>query len=60
MTCSQADKTCPVVKGAETRIAIPYDDPKEYDGSILHIQTLNLQNYLFQEISNLNIQSVTF
>ncbi|KAA6438943.1 protein-tyrosine-phosphatase [Dyadobacter flavalbus] len=32
MTCSQADKACPVVKGASSRIAVPYDDPKEFDG----------------------------
>jgi protein-tyrosine-phosphatase len=33
MTCSQADEACPVVLGAEERIAVPYDDPKESDGS---------------------------
>lgn len=33
MTCSQADQNCPVVSGATTRIAIPYDDPKAFDGS---------------------------
>ncbi len=32
MTCSQADKNCPIVYGATTRIAVPYDDPKEADG----------------------------
>jgi len=32
MTCSQADKACPIVRGASERIAIPYDDPKEADG----------------------------
>ena len=32
MTCSEADKNCPVVFGAATRIAIPYEDPKEADG----------------------------
>jgi arsenate reductase (thioredoxin) len=33
MTCSTADKACPIVKGAALRIAIPYDDPKEFDGT---------------------------
>ena len=32
MTCSQADKACPVVKGASSWVAVPYDDPKEFDG----------------------------
>jgi arsenate reductase len=33
MTCSQADEACPVVKGAAARVAVPYDDPKAFDGS---------------------------
>ena len=33
MTCSQADKNCPVVMGAALRAAIPYDDPKAADGT---------------------------
>jgi protein-tyrosine phosphatase/arsenate reductase len=33
MTCSQADAACPHVRGASHRIAIPYDDPKAFDGS---------------------------
>lgn len=33
MTCSQADEACPVVKGASARVAVPYDDPKAFDGS---------------------------
>lgn len=33
MTCSQADKHCPFVAGAAERIAIPFDDPKEFDGT---------------------------
>lgn len=31
MTCSHADENCPLVIGASTRIAITYDDPKEFD-----------------------------
>ena len=33
MTCSDADKNCPIIFGAETRFPIRYDDPKEYDGT---------------------------
>ncbi len=31
MTCSQADEACPIVFGADKRIAIPYEDPKVSD-----------------------------
>ena len=33
MTCSHADKNCPLVAGAEDRIPIPYDDPKDFDNT---------------------------
>jgi arsenate reductase len=33
MTCSNADRNCPTVQGADHRVAIAYDDPKEYDGT---------------------------
>lgn len=33
MTCSHADEGCPVVFGAAQRISLPYDDPKEADGT---------------------------
>jgi protein-tyrosine phosphatase/arsenate reductase len=33
MTCSQADANCPVVEGATQRVSIPYDDPKDFDGT---------------------------
>jgi protein-tyrosine phosphatase/arsenate reductase len=32
MTCSHADKNCPIVSGASIKIAIAYEDPKEADG----------------------------
>lgn len=35
MTCSHADENCPWVAGASARIAITYDDPKEFDGTPL-------------------------
>ncbi len=31
MTCSHADENCPLVLGASGRIALTYDDPKEFD-----------------------------
>ncbi len=33
MTCSHADAGCPFIAGAEERIPITYDDPKEFDGT---------------------------
>ena len=33
MTCSHADENCPVVVGMEKRISLPYNDPKDYDGT---------------------------
>ena len=33
MTCSRADAGCPLVLGAAERIAIPYHDPKDFDGT---------------------------
>jgi len=35
MTCSHADKNCPLVLGSSARIALTYDDPKEFDGTPL-------------------------
>jgi len=37
MTCSQADENCPLVLGASKRIAITYDDPKEFDDTLLEV-----------------------
>jgi len=31
MTCSHADENCPLVFGASARIALTYDDPKNFD-----------------------------
>jgi protein-tyrosine-phosphatase len=33
MTCSDADQNCPFIPGASMRLAIPYEDPKEFDGT---------------------------
>ncbi|MFZ6001445.1 MAG: protein-tyrosine-phosphatase [Bacteroidota bacterium] len=33
MTCSHADENCPLVIGATQRIALTYNDPKDFDGT---------------------------
>lgn len=33
MTCSDADQNCPFIPGASLRIPVPYDDPKDFDGT---------------------------
>ncbi len=33
MVCSDAADNCPVVVGASQRVALSFDDPKEYDGT---------------------------
>jgi protein-tyrosine-phosphatase len=33
MTCSEASDNCPFISGCDLRIALPYEDPKAYDGS---------------------------
>ena len=38
MTCSHADENCPLVLGATKRIALTYDDPKEFDGTPLEAE----------------------
>lgn len=32
IVCSDADKECPVVEGAAIRLALPFEDPKAFDG----------------------------
>ncbi|WP_224996621.1 protein-tyrosine-phosphatase [Cesiribacter sp. SM1] len=33
MTCSDADQNCPFIPGAELRLPVTYDDPKNFDGT---------------------------
>lgn len=33
MTCGHADEHCPVISGATLRVALPYEDPKDADGT---------------------------
>ena len=39
MTCSSADKACPMVFGCDKRIAITYEDPKKSDGTVQQTET---------------------
>ena len=60
MVCTDADTNCPVVPGASTRFSLPYDDPKEADGTsevsrVYHNRSLLIAsevNYLLQQIKN--------
>lgn len=38
MTCSHADENCPFIPGTEKRIAVNYDDPKEFDDTPLEAE----------------------
>jgi len=35
MVCSEAEEGCPFISGAEYRIALPFEDPKAFDGTDL-------------------------
>jgi arsenate reductase (thioredoxin) len=60
MTCSHADQNCPLVTGAEKRISLPFDDPKDFDGTALeekkyHERVLEIGreiSYAFSRIRN--------
>ncbi|MEO8269488.1 MAG: hypothetical protein ABI557_07210, partial [Aureliella sp.] len=41
MVCSEADAECPTVSGASLRLAMPYLDPKMYDGSVFEAAKYN-------------------
>jgi hypothetical protein len=61
MTCTQADEACPVVPGAEARFGLPYDDPKQADGTPEEttrydercLQIATEQLYLMHQLSRL-------
>ena len=61
MTCSQADKGCPIINGAEKRIPITYEDPKAFDNtSSLQTEKYNERSlqiatelkYIFSQINS--------
>ena len=39
MTCSSADKGCPMVFGSDKRIPVTYEDPKKSDGTPQQTET---------------------
>lgn len=52
MTCSHADENCPYIPGAEKRIPLRFDDPKEFDG-------MDKENEMYDERSK-EIATVMF
>lgn len=59
LTCSQADKGCPFISGAEKRIPINFEDPKISDGTLQQtevyknrsIQIATEMMYIFSQIT---------
>ncbi len=59
MTCSQADGNCPVIKGADKRIPITFEDPKASDGTLQQkavynersLQIATEMKYIFSNLS---------
>ena len=49
MTCSDADKKCPVVRGADKRIFLPYQDPRISDGSDLEKSAYDQSCYIIAQ-----------
>ena len=41
MTCSDADQMCPVIKGADKKISLPYSDPRVADNTGLEKEVYN-------------------
>ena len=38
MVCSDKDANCPVVTGAAKKVSLPFEDPKNYDGTPLEAE----------------------
>jgi len=61
MTCSHADANCPFIPGAEKRIPVKYDDPKEFDNTPQQAEKYHERSnqiaaemlYVFSKISQL-------
>jgi arsenate reductase len=59
MTCDQADQSCPIVPGADKRIKLMYEDPKEFDKTENEEQgyfekSMEIANELFYIFSKLS------
>ena len=60
LTCSHADENCPFIPGAEKRIPLNFDDPKDFDGTPLEAekydercrQIATEMFYVFSQIKN--------
>ena len=60
MMCTDAEANCPFVPGALTRVAIPFNDPKAFDGNsqVLKAYSATMMEigiqilYLFNQIKN--------
>ena len=60
MTCSDAENNCPLVKGAEAKFSLQYEDPKKYDNTKIEKTGYNKtsekiaseMNYIFYKIKN--------
>jgi len=58
MTCSHADENCPYIPGADKRIPLRYNDPKDFDETPLEAQKYDERSkqiatelfYVFSEI----------
>ena len=58
MTCSDAERNCPLVEGSEIKFSLPYEDPKKYDMSKIEKteykktseKIASEMNYLFHKI----------
>ena len=65
MTCSDAEKNCPLVEGSEIKFSLPYEDPKKYDMSKIEKteykktseKIASEMNYLFHKIKIKNDES---
>ncbi len=60
MTCSQADGGCPFIAGAEKRIPITFEDPKEFDNTSQQAEkynerSLQIATELFYVFSQINL-----
>jgi arsenate reductase len=61
MTCSHADENCPFIPGTEKRIAVNYEDPKEFDDTPLETEKYDERSFqiaseMFHVFSNLKTQ----
>ncbi|HYI76878.1 MAG TPA: protein-tyrosine-phosphatase [Chryseolinea sp.] len=45
MTCSHADENCPFVAGAEMRMTLPFDDPKNFDDTSKEVEMYKERAY---------------